>query len=324
MDGFCAKQFTDFLNRVERLKSVRRHCVTADGEPETVAAHSWRTALMAYLLKDELGDADMDRVIRMCLIHDIGEAVTGDIPTFAKNAEQEETEKEAVANLLKGLPGPLKQELGELFSEMEAQETKEAKIYKALDRLEAVISHNESDIATWLPLEYELQQTYAAANVRGFPALEALQEEAVGRTKEKIAQKEKGQQTGQEENRQQTKAEEKRQRRQKKRERRAQTKAERREEIRSMTGLTGFVLLAVFVWLAIDQAGLYGFLLVWLFFGVAAASLALLFLGIWRGVRRKRCGMVFLFSLLGIIASVAWGAFLSTSWGLGLGPVFPL
>ena len=162
MDGFCAKQFTDFLNRVERLKSVRRHCVTADGEPETVAAHSWRTALMAYLLKDELVDADVDRVIRMCLIHDIGEAVTGDIPTFVKNAEQEETEKEAVAKLLKGLPGPLEQELGELFSEMEAQETKEAKIYKALDRLEAVISHNESDIATWLPLEYELQQTYAA------------------------------------------------------------------------------------------------------------------------------------------------------------------
>ena len=84
MDGFCAKQFTDFLNRVERLKSVRRHCVTADGEPETVAAHSWRTALMAYLLKDELGDADMDRVIRMCLIHDIGEAVTGTFPPLSK------------------------------------------------------------------------------------------------------------------------------------------------------------------------------------------------------------------------------------------------
>ena len=75
-----------------------------------------------------------------------------------------------------------------MFAEMEAQETKEAKLYKALDRLEAVISHNESDIATWLPLEYELQQTYAAANVKGFPALEALQEEAVRRTKEKIAE----------------------------------------------------------------------------------------------------------------------------------------
>lgn len=188
MDVCFAKQFTDFLNRVERLKSVRRHCVTADGEPETVAAHSWRTALMAYLLKDELGAVDIDRVIRMCLIHDIGEAVTGDIPTFVKNGDHERTEREAVGALLKGLSEPLEKELLGMFAEMEAQETKEAKLYKALDRLEAVISHNESDIATWLPLEYELQQTYAAANVKGFPALEALQEEAVRRTKEKIAE----------------------------------------------------------------------------------------------------------------------------------------
>ncbi|HJB91691.1 MAG TPA: HD domain-containing protein [Candidatus Eisenbergiella merdigallinarum] len=188
MDGFSARQFTDFLNRVEKLKSVRRHCVTADGEPETVAAHTWRTALMAYLLKDELGDIDIDRVIRMCLIHDIGEAVTGDIPTFEKNGGHERTERQAVEDLLGGLPGALAEELKALFAEMEALETKEAKVYKALDRLEAVISHNESDISTWLPLEYELQQTYAARNVEGFPALEALQEEAVRRTKEKIAE----------------------------------------------------------------------------------------------------------------------------------------
>ena len=188
MDGFSARQFTDFLNRVEKLKSVRRHCVTADGEPETVAAHTWRMALMAYLLKDELGDIDIDRVIRMCLIHDIGEAVTGDIPTFEKNGGHERTERQAVEDLLGGLPGALAEELKALFAEMEALETKEAKVYKALDRLEAVISHNESDISTWLPLEYELQQTYAARNVEGFPALEALQEEAVRRTKEKIAE----------------------------------------------------------------------------------------------------------------------------------------
>ena len=148
MDGFSARQFTDFLNRVEKLKSVRRHCVTADGEPETVAAHTWRTALMAYLLKDELGDIDIDRVIRMCLIHDIGEAVTGDIPTFEKNGGHERTERQAVEDLLGGLPGALAEELKALFAEMEALETKEAKVYKALDRLEAVISHKESDMST--------------------------------------------------------------------------------------------------------------------------------------------------------------------------------
>lgn len=192
MEKFEAAQFIAFLDKVERLKSVPRHCVTADGVQENVAGHSWRTALMAYLMKDELGEIDIDKVIRMCLIHDLGEAVTGDIPTFLKKEEHELVEKKAVDELLSGLPAPLYRELTELFAEMDAQETKEAKVYKALDKLEAVIQHNESDISTWLPLEYELQQTYAAKNVVGFPFLERLQEQAVKKTLEKIAEQEAG------------------------------------------------------------------------------------------------------------------------------------
>lgn len=190
MEGLEAGQLIAFLDKVEKLKSTPRHCVTADGVRETVAGHCWRTALMAYLIKDELGEIEIDRVIRMCLLHDLGEAVTGDIPTFLKNEAHERTERNAVDVLLRGLPGPLYQELSGLFAEMEALETKEAKVYKALDKLEAVIQHNESDIATWLPLEYELQQTYAVENVKGFPFLESLQEQAVKRTKEKIAAQE--------------------------------------------------------------------------------------------------------------------------------------
>ena len=166
MEKFSAEQFIDFLGRIEKLKSVPRHCVTADGVVENVAAHSWRTAVMAYLMKDELEDIDTDKVIRMCLLHDIGEAVTGDIPTFEKTEEHEEVEKQAV--------------------EMDAQETKEARVYKALDKLEAVIQHNQSDIRTWLPLEYDLQKTYAAEAVKGFPFLERLQEESVKETERKI------------------------------------------------------------------------------------------------------------------------------------------
>lgn len=189
-EGFTAEQFVAFLDKVEKLKSVPRHCVTADGVQETVAGHCWRTALMAYLMKDELGPVDIDKVIRMCLLHDLGEAVTGDIPTFLKNEAHEEIEKKAVDGLLSGLPEPLYREVTALFAEMEALETKEARIYKALDKLEAVIQHNESDISTWLPLEYELQQTYAAKNVEGFPFLEGLQAQAVRRTREKIARQE--------------------------------------------------------------------------------------------------------------------------------------
>ena len=128
MEKFSAEQFIDFLGRIEKLKSVPRHCVTADGVVENVAAHSWRTAVMAYLMKDELEDIDTDKVIRMCLLHDIGEAVTGDIPTFEKTEEHEEVEKQAVDELLKSLPGPLYQEITALFEEMDAQETKEARV----------------------------------------------------------------------------------------------------------------------------------------------------------------------------------------------------
>ena len=186
MQGFTPEQFISFLGRVEKLKSVPRHCVTSDGVVENVAAHSWRTALMAYLLKDELMDVDIDKVIRMCLIHDLGEAVTGDIPTFEKTQEHEQTEKEAMDGLLRELPEALYQEFTALLAEMEALQTREARVYKALDKLEAVIQHNESDISTWLPLEYELQKTYAAESVLGFPFLERLQQQAVEDTEEKI------------------------------------------------------------------------------------------------------------------------------------------
>ena len=86
------------------------------------------------------------------------------------------------------LPGKTGEEAKVLFAEMNALKTDEAKVYKALDKLEAVIAHNESNISTWLPLEYELQQTYAAESVKGFPILEEIQRLAVEKTLEKIAE----------------------------------------------------------------------------------------------------------------------------------------
>lgn len=150
----------DFLNEAEKLKCYTRHSYTSSGRRESVAEHSWRLALMAYLVKDELPEADIDRVIRMCLFHDMGEALTGDIPAFEKTEGDENIEKMAVAMLLRGLPEPYLTETSELFREMEEQRTPEARLYKALDKLEALIQHNEADLSTWLPLEHELQITY--------------------------------------------------------------------------------------------------------------------------------------------------------------------
>lgn len=159
------QELLDILHVAERLKDATRHCYTSGGRHESVAEHSWRMTLMAYFLKEEFPEADMDKVIRMCLIHDLGEAFTGDIPTFLKTEADEEKEENLLYSWVKTLPDGFAQEMRALYEEMAERKTLEGKIYKALDRLEAVIQHNESDLATWIPHEYELNLTYGEENV---------------------------------------------------------------------------------------------------------------------------------------------------------------
>ncbi|ROR29398.1 putative hydrolase of HD superfamily [Mobilisporobacter senegalensis] len=159
------RKFLDLMSIAENLKNNTRHSWTSSGRHESVAEHSWRLGLMAYFMKDEFPEADINKVILMCLCHDLGEAITGDIPAFLKTESDESVENDAVSKLLDTIPQPYKEELSDLFAEMNGLETLEAKIYKALDKMEAIIQHNEADIATWLPLEYDLNLTYGTKEV---------------------------------------------------------------------------------------------------------------------------------------------------------------
>ena len=186
-NGMEAKELLRVLHTAERLKDETRHCYTSGGRRESAAEHSWRLALTALFLRDEFPALDMDRVIRMCLIHDLGECFTGDIPSFLKSGGDEERERSALETWVASLPAPYSVELKTLYAEMDALETDEARLYKALDKLEAVIQHNESDIATWLPREYELNLTYADENVAFSDYLKRLREEVRRETRDKIA-----------------------------------------------------------------------------------------------------------------------------------------
>ena len=155
-----ARTLIDTLTVAGRLKDTTRHCYTPGGRHESVAEHSWRIMLMAYWISDEFPEANLEKLLKMCLIHDLGEAFTGDIPSFEKTEVNEEREAELLFKWTKSLPEPFATEMMELYREMEERKTLEARIYKALDNMEALISHNESDIQTWLPLEYDLQMTY--------------------------------------------------------------------------------------------------------------------------------------------------------------------
>ena len=175
------------LHVAEGLKNATRHCYTSGGRHESVAEHSWRLALMAYWLKDDFPGVDMDRVIWMCLIHDLGESFTGDIPTFLKTTADEAEEDRLLLAWTAALPEPFRTEMTALYGEMAARETVEAKIWKALDNLEAVIQHNESDLSTWTENEFSLNLTYGADKAAFSPALTELRRAVRVQTEEKIA-----------------------------------------------------------------------------------------------------------------------------------------
>ena len=153
-----AREFLEILHVAERLKDTPRHCTTSKRRIESVAEHSWRVSLMAFLLKDEFPEVDGDR----------------------------KTEDELLGEWVKSLPEEVSKSMAELYDEMEKQETLEAKLYKALDKLEALIQHNESPIDTWSENEYELNKTYAFNVVEHSEWLQELRQEILKDTLEKI------------------------------------------------------------------------------------------------------------------------------------------
>ena len=182
-----AKALLQALHLAERLKDATRHCYTSGGRRESVAEHSWRLALMAEWLRDDFPELDMDRVIRMCLIHDLGEAFTGDIPSFNKTAADERREEELLYAWVDSLPEPTAGQMRGLYEEMAARQSPEAKLYKALDNLEAVIQHNESDLSTWSENEFTLNLTYGFDKAAWSPVLMRLRELVREETEARIA-----------------------------------------------------------------------------------------------------------------------------------------
>ena len=176
------------MHVAERLKDTSRHCYTSGGRRESVGEHSWRMTLMAYFVSDEYPEADMEKIYKMCLIHDLGECFTGDIPVFRKTGADEDREEALLYRWVDSLPQPFAGEMRALYEEMAARQTLEAKIYKAMDSLEAVIQHNESDIATWEPHEYELNRTYAYDRTAFSDYMRELREAVRRETEAKIAE----------------------------------------------------------------------------------------------------------------------------------------
>lgn len=191
MSDMNERSYMEIVHTLAALKDTTRHCYTPGGRRESVAEHTYRICAMAFFLQEEFKDIDVNKVIKMCIIHDFGEIFTGDIASFNKTDADEEREEQLLSNWVKSLPGGFPEMMGNMYEEMKALKTPEAKLYKALDSLEAVISHNESDIDTWEELEYELNQVYGNDKVAFSDFLIKVRALAKAETLEKINAKEK-------------------------------------------------------------------------------------------------------------------------------------
>ena len=136
----------DFLRAAEALKTATRSAWTSAGEPESVAEHTWRLCLMALVLQPQFPDVDFARLMKICVIHDLGEAIGGDVPAPEQASRSESKaagERRDLLQLLAPLPAVLREEITGLWDEYDAAQTPEARLAKGLDKLETILQHTQ-------------------------------------------------------------------------------------------------------------------------------------------------------------------------------------
>ncbi len=135
----------DFIGETEKLKDVHRSGFTSAGKPESTAEHSWRLGLLALLLMDGFEGCDSMKILSMCLVHDLGELDGGDIPAIYEVAQTiKYASEEATINRITALlPVDKGNDIKDLWQEYNEGVTPEAKIVKALDKMETIMQHNQ-------------------------------------------------------------------------------------------------------------------------------------------------------------------------------------
>ncbi len=171
-----------FLNEADRLKSVLRATTLVDGSrPENSGEHSWHLALYALVLGDHAAPGvDINRVIRMLLIHDLVEIDVGDVPIHSAGGQAHASiatmtaESKAADRIFGLLPNDLGHDLHILWQEFEAAETPDAIFAKSLDRVQPVMANLMSGGGTWTTYDVTAEQLETRVGVkiaRGAPRL---------------------------------------------------------------------------------------------------------------------------------------------------------
>ena len=186
MDIEKIKGRLEFLREAEKLKDVLRSAHTSCGGTESTAEHSWRLCLMAIVFGDYLTDLDRLKMLKMCVIHDLGEAINGDVPAINQDAfpNKSEQERNDLLLLTSALDEPLKAEILALWDDYENASSPEAVAVKALDKLETMLQHNQGKNPTGF--DYEFNLAYGKKYTDAAPLFEVLRTIIDQDTKEHI------------------------------------------------------------------------------------------------------------------------------------------
>ena len=164
----------EFLRAAESLKYLTRTSWTSDDQQETVAAHTWRLCLMALVLTPHFPGIDAGKLLRICLVHDLGEAISGDISAALQSSLPNKAgqERADLLQLVQPLPNGVQGEIMALWEEYEAAASPEAKLAKGLDKLETILQHNQGVMPAGFDFLFNIG--YGAAYTRDHPVLSAL------------------------------------------------------------------------------------------------------------------------------------------------------
>lgn len=134
-----------FVKEVEKLKTVVRTAWASDGRKESTAEHSWRLAMFVMTLGSDVEDLDINKAIKMALVHDLGEIYDGDVSAkYQSNVDAKvKSEEKAIRKLADMLPEDIGKEIYSLCREYNEAKTKEAQLIKALDKIETITQHNQ-------------------------------------------------------------------------------------------------------------------------------------------------------------------------------------
>jgi putative hydrolase of HD superfamily len=167
-----------FLREADQLKSVLRASRLIDGSRrENSAEHSWHIMLYALILADQAaGDVNINRVLKMLLLHDLVEIDAGDAPIHGNvdHAAMAAKEIAAADRLFALLPKDQAQEFRALWDEFEAAQSSDSRFAKAIDRVQVPVANLASGGGTWADYNVtmdQLEQRVGTPIKRGAPGL---------------------------------------------------------------------------------------------------------------------------------------------------------